>query len=184
MTSNQTLDTIFSRSSYRGDYKPVPVPRGDLTAIMKAGMATPSGCNRQTASFIAVDDEHLLSQIRAIFPKPSCRTAPAMILVFTQEIASVDGHIYNVQDYGAAIQNMLLAIKSLGYETCWYEGNVRPCAKELAALLHVPEVLRLVCLLPVGIPVNGPAKGPEKKPFEERAWFNGFGNNESPLECI
>ena len=151
---------------------------------MKAGMAAPSGCNRQTASFIAVDDEHLLSQIRAIFPKPSCRTAPAMILVFTQEIASVYGHIYNVQDYGAAIQNMLLAIKSLGYETCWYEGNVRPCAKELAALLHVPEELRLVCLLPVGIPVNGPAKGPEKKPFEERAWFNGFGNNESPLECI
>ncbi len=43
MTSNQTLDTIFSRSSYRGDYKPVPVPRGDLTAIMKAGMAAPSG---------------------------------------------------------------------------------------------------------------------------------------------
>ena len=71
MTSNQTLDTIFSRSSYRGDYKPVPVPRGDLTAIMKAGMAAPSGCNRQTASFIAVDDEHLLMQLsgRKIIPE-------------------------------------------------------------------------------------------------------------------
>ena len=46
MSVNQTLDTIFSRTSYRGSFKEEPIPREDLTAIMEAGIAAPSGCNR------------------------------------------------------------------------------------------------------------------------------------------
>ena len=145
--NNQTLDTIFSRSSYRGPFQDTPVPREDLVTILKAGIAAPSGCNRQTAC----------------------------ILVFTREIAGVDGHCYHVQDYGAAMENMLLAIKSMGYETCWYEGNVRGCAKEMADFLEVPEEYRLVCLLPVGVPAQELPPRKEKKAFEERAWFNRFG---------
>lgn len=123
MTENQTLNTIFNRSSYRGSFKNEPVPREDLAMILKAGIAAPSGCNRQTPSFIAVDEEELVKGVKQIFPNPSCQTAPAFILVFTQEIAGIDGHFYNVQDYGAAVENMLLAMKSLGYDSCWYEGG-------------------------------------------------------------
>ena len=173
--NNQTLDTIFTRSSYRGPFQDTPVPREDLVTILKAGIAAPSGCNRQTASFLAVDDGKVLDEIKRIFAKPSCQTMPACILVFTREIAGVDGHCYHVQDYGAAMENMLLAIKSMGYETCWYEGNVRGCAKEMADFLEVPEEYRLVCLRPVGIPAQELPPRKEKKAFEERAWFNRFG---------
>ncbi len=175
MSENQTLNTIFGRSSYRGAFQREPVPRDDLLTILKAGAAAPSGCNRQTASFIAVDEETLLQEIKSIFPNPSCRTAPAFILTFTQEIAAAGGHYYNVQDYGAAIENMLLAIKSMGYETCWYEGSIRGCAKEISELLNVPEERRLVCLLPVGKAEEEATEKAVKKDFTERAWFNGFG---------
>lgn len=37
MSDNQTLNVIFSRSSYRGSFKNEPVPREDLVAILKAG---------------------------------------------------------------------------------------------------------------------------------------------------
>ncbi|MCI8269065.1 MAG: nitroreductase [Lachnospiraceae bacterium] len=172
MSDNQTLTTIFNRSSYRGSFKNESVPRADLVTILKAGIAAPSGCNRQTPSFIAVDEETLVKEIKQIFPNSSCQTAPAFILVFTQEIAGVDGRFYNVQDYGAAVENMLLAIKSLGYDTCWYEGGVRRYTEQISSLLCVPKDLRMVCLLPVGIAAEEviPAKG--KKSFEERAWFN------------
>ncbi|MCI9184840.1 MAG: nitroreductase [Lachnospiraceae bacterium] len=172
MTENQTLNTIFNRSSYRGRFKNEPVPREDLAMILKAGIAAPSGCNRQTPSFIAVDEEELVKGVKQIFPNPSCQTAPAFILVFTQEIAGIDGHFYNVQDYGAAVENMLLAMKSLGYDSCWYERGIRRYTDPISALLRVPEGLRMVCLLPVGVAAEEvhPAKG--KKPFEERAWFN------------
>lgn len=61
MTSvkNATLRDIFSRSSYRGAYACQPVPRADLTLILRAGLSAPSGCNRQTTALIAVDDETL-----------------------------------------------------------------------------------------------------------------------------
>ena len=51
------LDAIFSRHSYRGRFQPAPVPRDDLKLILEAGLAAPSGCNRQTTSLIAVDDQ-------------------------------------------------------------------------------------------------------------------------------
>ncbi|MCI8453232.1 MAG: nitroreductase [Lachnospiraceae bacterium] len=173
MERNQTLDTIFDRASYRGGYKDEPVPREDLKLILEAGLAAPSGCNRQTTSLVAVDEPALLEEIRRIFPKPSCQTAPALILVFTQKIASIDGRFYHVQDYGAAMENMLLAIKALGYDTCWYEGNVRSCAKDLAALMGAPDEAELVCVLPVGRAAEELHRV-NKKGFEERAWFNGY----------
>lgn len=50
-----TIEAINCRRSYRGKYKPIPVPREDLTKIMQAGLAAPSGCNKQTTSLIAVE---------------------------------------------------------------------------------------------------------------------------------
>ena len=51
-----TMKTILARHSYRGKYLPAPVPREHLQMIMEAGLAAPSGCNKQTTSLIAVDD--------------------------------------------------------------------------------------------------------------------------------
>ena len=59
--SNPTIETILARSSYRGEYQNIPVPREDLIAIMEAGLAAPSGCNQQTTSIIAIDDPAVLA---------------------------------------------------------------------------------------------------------------------------
>ena len=58
------LDLIMNRRSYRGKFKPDPVPREDLAAILEAGLAAPSGCNKQTTSLIAVDDPAILARLR------------------------------------------------------------------------------------------------------------------------
>ena len=59
------LDLIMSRRSYRGKFKPDPVRREDLAAILETGLAAPSGCNKQTTSLIAVDDPAILARLRA-----------------------------------------------------------------------------------------------------------------------
>ena len=81
-----TLKAIEARTSYRGRYKAEAVPRDDLLAILKAGLAAPSGCNKQTASLIAVDDPDTLARLRAVIQPPIGETAPAMICVLTQRI--------------------------------------------------------------------------------------------------
>ncbi len=174
------FDTIQNRTSYRGAYKPQPVPREHIEMIMQAGLAAPSGCNKQTTSLIAVDEPKLLSELLSMIDPPICPTAPAIICVLTEEIFAYRDKRFNVQDYSAAIENMLLAIKALGYESCWYEGHITDdddIGGKLAKRLGVPDNYKLVCVLPVGI-ADENTISPKKKPFSERAWFNGFKTEE------
>ena len=108
--------------------------------------------------------------------KYKAEPAPALICVLSQNINAYRDRCFAVQDYSAAIQNMLLAIVELGYQSCWYEGHItdgdRICDR-IAEILNVPEDYNLVCILPVGKAESEPGC-PKKKSFEERAWFNSF----------
>ena len=175
------LEAIHGRHSYRGKYKNIPVPEDDLRKIMQAGLDAPSGCNKQTTSMIAVDDPEVLEKLHRVITPPVGETAPAAICVLTQRINAYRDKCFAVQDYSAAIQNMLLAIVELGYQSCWYEGHItdddRICDK-MAQILNVPDGYELVCFLPVGIAESDPTQ-PAKKSFEERAWFNHYGGKRS-----
>lgn len=175
---SEILNIMKNRHSYRGDYLPDPVPREDLISIMEAGLAAPSGCNKQTTSLICVDDPELLRKIYDVTGF-GIETAPAIICVLTRAVAVYRGKCYNVQDYSAAIENMLLTIVAFGYESCWYEGYVTDDDRigyQIAKILDVPKEYELVGVLPVGTAQHRPA-GPRKKEFGERAWFNGFRKN-------
>jgi nitroreductase len=172
------FDAIAARHSYRGGFLDQPVPREDLRRIMAAGLAAPSGCNKQTAHLVAIDDPDVLARLRATIDPPLKReNAPAAICVLTQRVNAYRDKCFCVQDYSAAIENMLLAISALGYASCWYEGHItdddRICDR-MAQVLGVPRYYDLVCYLPVGKPVHVP-RGPKKDPFEAHASFNRFG---------
>lgn len=171
-----TIEAITKRHSYRGKYKSTPVPREDLMTIMQAGLSAPSGCNKQTTSLIAVDDQEVLKELHKVIRPAAGDTAPAMICVLTQRIIAYRDKCFAVQDYSAAIQNMLLAAVELGYESCWYEGHVTDVdriGEQMAKILGVPEGYELICYLPIGV-AEEEVRGPKKKEFEERAWFNEF----------
>jgi len=171
------MQIIFERYSYRGMYKATPVPREDLKKILDAGLAAPSGCNTQTTSLIGLDDAELIKAVAAPMNTDSFASAPAAVCVLTQHIPGYADVYFDIQDYAAAIENMLLAITALGYASCWVEGYITASDKinkTMAEILGVPEGYTLVAYLPVGVPAE---EGPRanKKPFEQRAWFNGFG---------
>ena len=121
-----TIDSIFTRHSYRGRYTDQAVPHEHLETIMQAGLSVPSGC-------IAVDDPDV------------AESAPAMIFVLSRPIKAYRDRCFAVQDYGAAIENMLLAIHAPGYSSCRYEGHItdddRICDKP-AAIPGVPAACR------------------------------------------
>lgn len=170
------LEAIHARHSYRGKFLPNPIPREDLVTILEAGLAAPSGCNKQTTSLIAVDDLEVLAQLHQVIDPPVGETAPAAICVLTRRIIAYRDRCFATHDYSAAIENMLLAIVALGYQSCWYEGHVTDTDRigdKMARILGVPEEYELVCFLPVGIAAEE-VKCPRKKPFEQRAFFNGF----------
>lgn len=176
MGLRSALQTIAARHSYRGAFADEKVPKEDLKAIASAGIDAPSGCNKQTTDVVIVDDKEVLDQIKGVLDPPVAQTAPAMIVVLTRRINAYRDRCFAIQDYSAAIENMLLAIVELGYQSCWYEGHItdedRICDR-IAEILNVPEDYNLVCILPVGKAESEPGC-PKKKTFEERAWFNSF----------
>ena len=174
------IKSMMARRSYRGKYLDERVPREHLRTILEAGLAAPSGCNKQTTSLIAVDDPAVLEKLHAVIDPPIGETAPAMICVLTERIVAYRDRCFAVQDYAAAIENMLLAMEALGYASCWIEGHITDedrIGRKMADILGVPQHMELVCFLPVGRAAQQ-AQGPAKKAFDERAWFNGFGRKE------
>ena len=175
-----TLTTILTRTSYRGKYDPTPIPREHLQQLLEAGLAAPSGCNKQTTSLIAVDDPALLAKLNALTDSRVGQTAPAMILVLTRRIIAYRDRTFFIQDYSAAIENILIASVAMGYESCWVEGHITDAdniGRQMADVLGVPEEYELVCYLPIGKAIE-PTQKPVKQPFSARAWFNGFGKQE------
>ena len=175
-----TLTSILTRTSYRGKYDPTPIPREHLQQLLEAGLSAPSGCNQQTTSLIAVDDPALLAKLNALTDSRVGQTAPAMILVLTRRIIAYRDRTFFIQDYSAAIENILIAAVSMGYESCWVEGHITDAdniGRQMADVLGVPQEYELVCYLPIGKATEATQK-PVKQPFSARAWFNGFGKLE------
>ncbi|MCR5617910.1 MAG: GNAT family N-acetyltransferase [Clostridiales bacterium] len=176
MSLKNTVDVINMRHSYRGSFSSDPVPRKDLEIIATSGINAPSGCNKQTTGFIIVDDPEVLGKIKSVIDPPVAKTAPSMIVVVSKRINAYRDKCFATQDYAAAIENMLLTIVELGYQSCWYEGHItdddRICDK-IAEILGVPEDTDVVCILPVG-KAEEEIKTPNKKAFEERVSFNHY----------
>jgi len=169
-------DVIRDRYSYRGKYDATPVPCEDLDIIIEAGLAAPSGCNKQTTSLIAVDDPAVVAALGPLLGG-GIATAPAAICVLTRPLVAWGTAVYNVQDYAAAIENILLAVAALGYASCWVEGQVTGDGEvnaKMREILGVPDEYQLVAYLPVGVAAK-PGPRAKRLPTGERAWYNGFG---------
>lgn len=172
----ELFEAIRERYSYRGRYEETPVPREHLKAILDAGLRAPSGCNRQTTHAVGVDDPALLKELGDLLGKTNFASAPAAIVVLTHQVPGIGGKLYHVQDYAAAIENMLLSITALGYASCWVEGYVRysnDIASRMAKALHAPEEYSVVAFLPVGVPAEESAPI-QKIPLAERFGINRF----------
>ena len=171
------FDAVKERYSYRGEFEAAPVSRENLRKILEAGLAAPSGSNIQTAYLIGIDDPALIKSIASILGKPKAASAPAAVCVVTHAVPAYKDTLFNIQDYSAAIENMLLAISALGYASCWIEGELtedRERQEKIAELLGVPQGHEVMAILPLGVPVK-PGKRAAHLPFGERAFFNRFG---------
>ena len=176
MSLKSAVNTISTRHSYRGTFLQEDVPEEDLITIARAGINAPSGCNKQTTDVIIVNDPEVLARVKAQIDPPVAETAPALIVVLTRRINAYRDKCFAVQDYSAAVENMLLTIVELGYQSCWYEGHItdddRICDR-IAAVLNVPKDYDVVCILPVGKAADE-FHAPDKKPFAERVHFNSW----------
>jgi nitroreductase/kynurenine formamidase len=171
------FETVEKRYSYRGEFLDTPVPREDLVKIVTAGIRAPSAGNLQSQSFLVITEPEMRARITEIFPHKGIATAPALILLVSsyKEL----GHrkvSFELKDYGAAAENVLLAIAALGYASVWTDGETslnQERQAKLTDLLGLPEGHTVRAILPVGV-AKTPGSQAARKPFDELVKFERY----------
>jgi hypothetical protein len=158
----QVSDAITGRRSIRS-FRNAAVTDEQIGKILLAGQLAPSAGNLQGREFIVVrdtDTRHSLSD--AALRQRFIGEAPVCIVVCTnlqrtKQKYGKRAELYVVQDTSASVMNMMLQACDLGLGTCWVgafdEG-------EVAQVLGVPEGIRPVALLPIGVPDETPEARP------------------------
>lgn len=151
------LEAIRKRRSVR-KYTGEAIPRADLETIVDAGRLAATGGNRQPWDFIVVTDGGMIDRLKVAAGWMD--KAGAIIAVVMDPTSR-----WWIEDGSAAIENILIACTALGYGSCWLEGWTLRHENEFKVFLGVPEELRLLTLIPIGVPAEWPSK--EKKSLSE-----------------
>lgn len=150
------MDAIRKRRSIR-KYKPSEIPKEHLLEILEAGRLAPSAGNRQPWKFIVVrGPEQRRRLAEAARGQMFIADAAAVIVALADPEISPR---WCDKDVMIAVENMVLAAAELGYGSC-YIGAFEE--ERIKSLLKVPEGLRVVVLLPIGVPDEAPSQRPRK----------------------
>jgi len=163
------FEAIEKRRSVRSLTK-VDISTEELEKIVDAGRCAPSGMNTQPREFIIITEQGIIEKISQA--QSFIRNASALIAVVCEPNASK----YWLEDMAASVENMLLAITALGYDSCWVEGTLLRMEKKAKEILGVPKQKRLMAVLPIGKASSSGSQAP-KKPMSEVTFYNRYGNS-------
>ena len=158
LKSKAVLENIAERKSVR-KYLNRSVEEDKIDAMVKAGMAAPSGMDRRPWEFVVVTDREALDSMAAKLPYAKMLTnAPLAIVVCGDTTRSS----YWYLDCSAATQNVLLAAEALGLGAVWtaaypYEDRIDVVRQNTG----LPENIVPLCVIPIGYP-DGPQKAKDK----------------------
>jgi len=174
-----TLEAIRKRRSIRR-YTDDAIPKAALEAIVDAGRLAATGSNRQPWDFVVVTHRATIEQFKAAGAWIE-KAGAVIVVVMDPDATPGKTFRFGIEDYAAAVENMLLAVTALGYAAVWLDGMLRSenRAAKVGALLGVPASREVRVILPIGVPAEQWAQR-EKKPFSERAWFNAWAGPASP----
>ncbi len=173
MLENPALQNILTRVSVRR-FSDASVTDAQISAILHAAMAAPSGVNKQPWELVVVDDRDLLRQLADALPYAKMTAdAPVAIVVCGNRdrfLPDADENLWE-QDCSAVSENILLAAHALGLGGVWtclypHDDRIDPVKR----ILDLDDRLVPFNLIPVGHPLADHA--PMDKWHPDRIHFN------------
>ena len=145
---------IEDRRSVRR-FRSIDVENEKISEIVKAAKWAPSAGNLQARDLILIKEPKTREQLaKAAFSQMFILEAPLVFIVCanskkSSQVYGSQGELYSIQDATASIQNMLLALHSLGLGCCWIgafdSGRVRE-------ILNIPAKIMPIALITVVYP--------------------------------
>ena len=160
------LTVIHSRKSVR-IFTGQAVSKGDLTAILRAGMAAPTAVNKQPWSFIVITERKTLNLLADKLRNASMlgKAGAAIIVCAIPEKAYGQKKDLAIIDSTLAGENILLAVEALGLGATWtaaypYEDRMNIVRKTLG----IPERVIPLNVIPIGHPTGSEKPKNKYKP--------------------
>ena len=170
------FETVERRYSHKEEFSSQAVPIEDLEKIAKAGLAAATAMNAQCVRLIILPDREAVKPLSDIVQNKNFATAPCAIALLTDSSMQGSKVNFEVEDYCAAAQIMLLAATALGYSALWLDSPFFEKPKHSASIeaLNAPAGYTLRVVIPVGKPAGQTARRP-KMPFNQRVSYRVFG---------
>lgn len=170
----ETIEAIRTRRSVRG-FTNESISDEIIEQVLDAGRWAPSGLNNQAWRFIVVQDPATKTALSALTEYgPTIKNASVLIVVFLDK-----DHMYNytkdVQSIGACIQNMLLAIHSLGLGAVWL-GEILKNKEMANKVLDAPESYELMAVVALGHPTRK-ERSSDRKALSHLVFREKFGSS-------
>ena len=162
---NEVLQALFHRRSIRS-FTPEAVDREKVETVLQAGRWAPSGLNNQPWRFMVIfaGDSRQEGLAECTRYGGIVRRAPVLIAVLIDK-ASMYSATKDHQSVGACMQNMLLAVHSLGLGGVWLGEILNREERALDVLGLDSGAYGLMALLAFGHPAEKGSS--ERKPLHE-----------------
>ena len=170
------MEAVKRRYSHKQPFSDTAVPLEHLLQISEAGLMAPTGINSQCVHLIILENKNAIAPVLTASASKSLESAPTAIALFTDSVGQTGMKNFEIEDYSAAAENILLAATALGYASVWLDSPYfsEAAQKAVCKALRVPETFSLRVMLPIGIPAEPGIRRP-KKPFRERVFLNIYG---------
>ena len=153
---DSVMKVLLERRSVR-KYTGDSVKEEDLRQILEAGRWAPSGLNNQPWRFMVIRDPEKRSRMAELTKYSRIvNECDLCIAVFLNEESGYNRD-RDLMGIGACIQNMLLAVHSLGLGAVWL-GQIINRKDELVSCLNSPPGNEPVAVIAIGVPGEKPEK--------------------------
>ncbi len=158
----ETSEAILKRRSVR-KYLSKPIKKEDLNAILCAGFASPSACNKKPWQVLVIDNKDILNDLAKIYEAPGrmLKECPLAIIILADKNLSMGDYAF--VDCSLMAENMMLMATSLHIGCCYlgtYPRKVR--MDDLSKYFNLPPHL-----IPHSSIVFGYSENPEKDFYQK-----------------
>lgn len=159
------LKAIKERRSIRR-FRRGPIPDEAVEALVEALIWAPSAGNLQSRKFYFIFNEDLKERLaEAALGQEFIAQAPLVVVAcadhrIERRYGRRGKELYALQDVATSVQNLLLEAHELGLGAVWVGAFHEEAVK---AILDLPNYLRPVTLIPIGLPDEEPLP-PERLP--------------------
>lgn len=179
-----TIKAMTERRSVR-KYSDKKVKMDYIADLIEAAKFAPSSGNVQNWRVIVVEDENIREDIAIACLKQKWMTQAPVFLVICDEKINVKRlfgkrgvDLYSIQNCSAFTQNILLAAKDYGIDSCWVSAFDE---EAVSRILKIPDGYVPEAIITLGYRKDKEIKAPSRINLKEIVYLNQFGNKSKDL---